>query len=168
SSRRDLETAADFLERAAGLLSAQPMTPSLYGGITGVAWATEHLRARLFDADEDDSNEEIDVALLDHLNQSPWRGPYDLVYGLIGVGVYALERTPRPGAVACLERVIDRLEEVAVRGPEGIAWFTPPRHLPVTLRERSPDGHFNLGLAHGVPGAVAFLAEACRRNVGRE
>jgi lantibiotic modifying enzyme len=152
-------------------LAATPMSAGLYAGFTGIAWATEHL-GRLLAAGEpedpegqEDVNEEIDGALLSVLVQSPWRDQYDLISGLVGFGVYALERFPRPSAVRCLEAVVDRLDETAERQEGGITWFTPPEWLPPSTRGSTPLGYYNLGLAHGVPGIIALLAEACRLHV---
>jgi lantibiotic modifying enzyme len=167
SNERDFGMAIEYLNRATELVSAQPMAASLYNGFTGVAWAMEHLKARLFETDVEDPNAEIDAALEDHLNQAPWQGAYDLIYGLVGFGVYALERLPRTSGVTCLERVVDRLEEIALRQTEGVAWFTPPRHLPVWQRARFVDGYFNLGLAHGVPAVIALLGRSYEEDVAR-
>src|SRR5439155_18851690 len=123
---------------------------------------------------EEDPNAEVDAALLDYLDQSPWTGEYDLIDGLVGVGVYALERVQRSGfrvqgsglgsksksaihpnrslsghpatGRRLLARVVERLGELAVRDGRGISWFTPPEHLPLWHRERCPGGYFNLGL----------------------
>jgi hypothetical protein len=108
---------------------------------------------------------EIDEVLLDHLNQSPWRGEYDLIEGLVGIGVYALERLPRPAAVACLERVVDRLAETAERRGEGTTWWTDPAWLPAETRAEFPRGYYNAGLAHGVPGVIGLLGQACAAGV---
>ena len=40
---------------------------------------------------------------------------YDLIIGLVGIGVYALERLPRTSARECIELIVDRLDETAVR-----------------------------------------------------
>ncbi|HEY0784065.1 MAG TPA: lanthionine synthetase LanC family protein, partial [Thermoanaerobaculia bacterium] len=85
---------------------------------------------------------------------------YDLVGGLVGLGVYALERLPRPGGRECLERVIALLAARAERTVEGVTWRTPQRYVPADLRGQYPEGYYNLGIAHGVPGVVALLAAA--------
>ena len=104
------ERAADLLDKAAEELANQPMAPSLYAGFPGIAWTMEHLRGRLFEADGEEEGEdpiqEIDEALLGPLSRSPWMGEYDLIGGLAGLGVYALERLPRPAAAALLERIV--------------------------------------------------------------
>jgi lantibiotic modifying enzyme len=166
-ANRRSKLAERFLDEAADAVAETSLTPSLFEGFTGVAWATEHLAGRLFDPDEEDANEEIDEALLDYVTQSPWTDDYDLVGGLVGIGVYALERLPRPEAKRLLELVIERLAESAERGRQGVTWHTSPDLLPAWQRDLCPKGHYNLGLAHGVPGIVALLGQACAAGVAR-
>jgi lantibiotic modifying enzyme len=153
------------LRRATAAVADQPTSASLYGGLTGVGWALAHLQGRLPGLDGEGDAAEIDDALLHHLDRSPWPDDYDLVSGLVGFGVYALERLPRPAAVACLERVVECLVETAEHRSESITWWTNPAWLPDENREKSPRGYYNLGLAHGVPGVVAFLGQVCAAGV---
>jgi hypothetical protein len=138
---------------------------SLYDGLTGVGWVIAHLDDKLPGLDGADDLAEIDDILLDHLDQSPWPGPYNLCDGLVGFGVYALERLPRPAAVACLKRVIDRLGETAEQRSNGITWASSPAWLVPHLREERPRPYYDLGLAHGVPGVIALLGRACTAGV---
>ena len=138
-----------------------PFLPGLYSGIAGVGWTVEHLAGRLFspdgeDGDEEDSNQPLDETLIESLRE-PWKGDYDLVSGLTGLGVYALERLPRPSALECLGGVLDRLADLAESGPEGTTWLSRPELLPEHQRELFPGGYHNLGMAHGVPGVIALL-----------
>ena len=163
------QNAAYFLEQAFAAVSSESMGPSLYGGFTGIAWATTHLQEQLIDRDEGDPCEAIDEALRDYLKQSPWPDNYDLVSGLVGVGVYALERLPRPAAVECLSLIVDRLGKSAERRDGfGLTWHTPSNLLPQWQRELCPNGYYNLGLAHGVPGVVVLLAAAHAAGVAKE
>ncbi len=164
------DRAADLLEAAADTLASVPLPPSLYAGFPGVAWTMEHLRGRLFeeeaeDEDGEDPLEEIDDALLGAVSRSPWKGEYDLIGGLAGLGVYALERLPHGAAAALLEQIVDRLAELAKPFDEGVSWFTPPEQLPEWQREIHPGGYYNLGLAHGMPAVVAILAGAAAAGV---
>jgi lantibiotic modifying enzyme len=160
----DDENAAQFLAHAVNSVSAQQIGPSLYGGFTGIAWAAAHLQEQLLDP-EDDPNEAIDEALKTYLDQSPWQDDYDLIVGLVGIGVYAIERLPHASAVECLERVVDRLDEIAERNVNGVTWLTRPDLLPEWQRALCPDGYYNLGLAHGVPGVIALLGQICAAGV---
>lgn len=157
------ERAGELIDEAAEALAAKPMGPALYSGFPGVAWTIEHLGQRLFDGggegdEADDPALEIDEALLGPLEVSPWPGDYDLISGLVGLAVYALERAPRPSALKLLARIVDRLEERSVSLDEGIAWFTEPTFLPPWQRELYPNGYYNLGVAHGIPAVLAVLA----------
>ena len=165
------DVAERLLDEAAEVVATSPLLPGLYSGWIGPAWVTAHLEGRLFEVEEgEDLNAEIDDALAERLARTPWAEPYDLIGGLVGSGVYALERLPRPSAVRCLELVLERLAEMAEpAGPPesgGLAWFTRPELLLGYQREQTPHGYYNLGVAHGVPGVVALLARACVAGVG--
>jgi lantibiotic modifying enzyme len=173
-SEAQAELSEERLGEAIEALASTPMSAGLYSGFTGIAWAAEHL-GRVLAAEEtgepgndEDVNEEIDEAVLGLLNRSPWRDQYDLISGLVGLGVYALERVPRPSGIRCLAAVLDRLDEMAERQEQWITWFSPPEWLPPDQRESTPLGYYNLGVAHGVPGVIALLAEACRLGVGAD
>jgi class I lanthipeptide synthase len=168
------DLAAERLDQSVEALASTPMSPSLYSGFPGVAWTLEHLQRRLFEsgpeeeaAEEEEADPflEIDEALLGPLGRSPWAGEYDLISGLSGLGVYALERLPRPTAATMLEGIVDRLAELADRLDEGLAWFTQPERLPDWQREIHPRGNYNLGVAHGLPGVIPVLAGACAAGV---
>ena len=152
------DTAMDLLERAIEGIRDPMVPPGLYSGFAGVAWAVEHVLWRLA-PDAEDPGEEIAAALQELLRQSPWQRDYDLIAGLVGYGVYALERLPRPGARECLDRVVERLAESAEHLDTGITWFTSPELLTTEALEMCPTGYYNLGVAHGVPGVVALLGE---------
>jgi hypothetical protein len=153
------------LQHATLAAADQPMPASLYSGLTGVGWALAHLQGQLPGLDGEDDVADIDDVLLHHLDQSPWPDDYDLINGLVGFGVYALERLRRPAAVACLERVVERLAETAEHPPDGITWWTNPGLLPAEARQHYPRGYWNLGLAHGVPGVIALLGWVCAAGV---
>lgn len=157
------ETAAACLETAVEeMIEMGDPRPHLYGGFPGVAWTIEHLGAQLFEMEPgDDPGEDAAAAIAEHLARPPATGSsYDLHGGLVGLGVYALERLPRPLGQECLERVVDGLAATAERQDGRAAWLTPPGQLVAELRERYPQGYYNLGLAHGAPGVVALLGAA--------
>lgn len=187
---RQAELAGQRLDEAIEALATTPMSVGLYSGFPGIAWTAEHLGRRVEaepqgepeepeeatpengedgeDGEDGDVNAEIDTALLEALQRSPWNDQYDLISGLVGLGVYAVERFPRPSGVRCLEAVIDRLEELAERRGDEVTWFTAPELLPPESREQTPHGYYNLGVAHGVPGVIALLGDACRLGVRSE
>jgi hypothetical protein len=152
------------LDDAIEVLSTSPVGASLYAGFTGVAWAAQ-LVGDLLDQDGDDRNEGIDDALSGLLEtMDPEHAPYDLIHGLTGLGVYALERAPRPAAERCVSRIVDHLASRAREDDDGTYWWTAPELLLGANREQYRDGGVDLGVAHGLPGVLPFLARA--RAVG--
>jgi lantibiotic biosynthesis protein len=158
--------ARQCLDQAIEALSTQAMNASFYGGFTGVAWAAD-LVDRLLDPDAEDRGEAVDDALLRLLSRDErWSASYDLIVGLIGLGVYALQRYPRPVATECLRQVVERLQECARRDEHGLYWWTPPAEiLDEESRKQYSSGRVDLGVAHGVAGAVALLGGICGAGV---
>jgi lantibiotic modifying enzyme len=158
--------ARQCLDQAIEAVSTREMNASFWSGFTGVAWAAE-LVDRLLDPDAEDRGEAVDDALLRLLSRpSPWFAPYDLVVGLTGLGVYSLQRCPRPAAIDCLRRVVERLDERAQHDQHGLCWWTPPAEiLSQEARTQYPSGRADLGVAHGVAGVIAFLGSVCGAGV---
>ena len=150
------------LDRAVAAVAEQRMSPAFMQGFPGVAWAIEHLGQN--DGDED-ANAAVDDVLVATLEGPGWNGLYDLVSGLVGLGVYGLARLPAETGRKIAELVVERLREWSEPVTPGVTWYTRPELIPPSARERVPEGYYNLGLAHGVPGVVAFLAHAHRAGV---
>jgi lantibiotic biosynthesis protein len=128
-------------------------TPWLFRGVAGLGFALHHLADVV--AVEDDACLAVDALVLDLLAaiEDP---PIELMKGVVGLGVYGLER----GEVRIVETVVDRLAAAARRDDDGVHWRLGPGHLIASERAAWPGGYVNLGLAHGVAGAVGFLAAA--------
>lgn len=161
------DLALDCLAPAVEALTIRPMNATLYAGFTGIAWAVQHVHTLLGDS-SDHIGTDIDLALETYLKHSPWKHDYDLIYGLVGIGVYCLERPHSPGAVRCLELIVERLSELAEPYTEGLCWHTQPDLLLPEQRERYPEGYYNLGMAHGVPGIIALLGRIHSAGIYRE
>lgn len=158
------DQALDLLGQSIDALAEAQLLPSLYSGFCGVGWTVEHLTREFYEGDEDLTSE-IDSALRERLE-----GPIDsfeseLINGLAGYGMYLIERLPHPNATELIGRVLDRLEETVEESPAGCTWHTHPRWIPVWQREGLPEGCHNLGVAHGMPGVIGFLAEAQRAGL---
>lgn len=146
------------------LAGSSDMSPSLYTGFTGVAFAAQLLT----DTSSEDPCEAIDEALLEYLEQPTWEGDYELIMGLVGYGVYALERLPKASARACLEKIVTHLESLAVQRAGGLSWHTSPRLMDPVSAKQHPKGYVNLGLAHGMPGVIALLGRILGAGVEEE
>ncbi|MCA1841944.1 MAG: Lanthionine biosynthesis cyclase LanC, partial [Actinobacteria bacterium] len=90
--------------------------------------------------------------------------PIDLLDGLVGIGVYGLERLPAAAGGRLVAATVARLGERAEDHDGGVTWSTPPCLLPDPWHRVAPFGRYDLGMAHGVPGVVSFLARACRNG----
>lgn len=148
----DSDESADHLGAALNAQSRSPQTLGLYDGLSRIGWTVAHL------VDEENAEQlcgSIDRVLLRALDRE-WHGSYDLIGGVVGFGVYALERGAAGLAVAA--RVLEVLHARAEPRGTGLAWKTPARVLPPHQLKMAPDGYWNLGIAHGVPGIVAFGA----------
>jgi lantibiotic biosynthesis protein len=171
------------LETAVSGLAERPMEPGLFGGFCGVAWLAMRLPGMLKAArrapkashtavDEveaqEDPCEEIDQALIGRLRAPIPYHDCDLISGLVGVGVYALERLSRPSGRELLELVVKQLARNSVERHPGITWHTHPALLPEQQRREAPAGYYNLGVAHGVPGTVAFLGYVVRTGIAED
>lgn len=149
-------------------LGQRPSIPALYGGFSGPGWVDAHLGGRFADdADEDFVHEEIESVLLARIEASPQDANYDLISGLVGFGVYALERWPRGLSTRIVERVVAQLVALAEVEHDGITWTTA-HTMPAPIKiSQGSRGYRNLGLAHGIPGVLAFLGRAsCRGCLG--
>ncbi|MFH5230778.1 lanthionine synthetase LanC family protein [Antrihabitans spumae] len=144
----DGSTADDFLGSAYDALSADPAAAgiSLAAGACGVGWVGAHFD-RL--AGVKPTSGDMDNLVLPLLAE--WAGPWELLYGLVGVGVYTLE-----AGGGCLDTVLARLCEVAADD-----WVTDTLTLFGPASQRPPR-YVDLGLAHGVPGVLALTSAAAR------
>ena len=160
------DQARGYLDDAIDVVATEALDTSLYAGFTGVAWATE-LVGQLPDDPGQDRNDEIDEALCDFLRLPRLeRAPFDLIFGLTGVGVYALERWRRARGADLATLVVDRLNERARRDQHGAYWLAPPWLLPGRSSERSATSGVDLGVAHGIAGVIPFLARARALGIG--
>jgi hypothetical protein len=159
------ELAQQQLERALDKLPDM-VELGLYEGLAGVAWTVQHLLD--LEPGPNDGCGSIDRNLCRLVSLRPWPGRYELCRGLVGLGLYALERLPRPAAAECLAGIVDRLAEESIRQGAGITWLSKPQFSTARDRAAYPDGHYDLGVAHGVPAVVAVLAAACAWGVQPE
>jgi lantibiotic biosynthesis protein len=156
------ERALALLEAAIDATSERPAAAGLYGGFAGIAWTLEHLTGSLVEPPalgEEDPGGEAAAALAEYLGRTPWQDDYDLIGGLVGFGAWGLERASRPFGEEAVASVVRRLGELAERRDGGITWRSWPQSMRPSDAQRFPQGNYNLGVAHGVPGVVGWLGE---------
>lgn len=159
SARRHLNRAI----RSAG----SGMGPSLISGFAGVAWAVEHV-SHVLGFDDHDHGASVDPALVRVLSRAGAELHYELFYGTAGLAVCSLERLPRRSARNGLRLVVEQLERAVERANGRATWFTPPDRLHEDERAEAPEGYYNVGVAHGVPGVLAPLAGAVAADVAAD
>ena len=155
-----------MIDAAMESIASAPASPSLHSGFVGLAWLVQHLQGDSpIDDPAEDPNGTIDAELLQWLDHSPWNQPFDLIEGLVGVGIYGLERLPHPSGKAILEKIVDRLAEAGEPQKKGIAWPTNAEWLPEMYRGGRPAKYFDMGLAHGQAGIIGLLAAIAANGV---
>ncbi len=166
--RHDEDMVQSLMKAMESFAHARRKNPGLHVGLGGLGWTALHLAARHEGLDVEELCTEVDEALEAALRSS---GPHacDLRESLSGFGLYALKRLPHPTGQRLLELVVDRLEETAAPAPGGLSWPLPRPFWSLHGPEATfPQGLYNVGVAHGVPSALAVLAAAHRLGIARE
>lgn len=146
--------ATRWLEASIDEAARRRLPITLHDGWAGIGWTTEHLRPR----GQPSSNQALDRLLAAH---APGLESADLVGGLIGVGVYALERLPSRAGAELLERVVESLAGRAERAADGVRWPVAAGSVPLYSQETC----YFPGVAHGAAGAIGLLAAACAAGI---
>jgi hypothetical protein len=118
------------------------------------------------DADDSPSSEETELAdaLAGCLD---WAGdfPVELITGFAGIAVSWLEQPDNPRVVSYLARLVDIVEASAEHVPSGARWRSKPSWLSASDLLRHPDGNYNLGVSHGIPGLAVVLSRIARAGI---
>lgn len=145
-----LDRAQQALDRTMNRIRRERLGPGLYAGLAGIGWVVGRLARGEGD---DDPCSVVDGALVRYIERHPRNAPFDLVEGVVGIGVYALERLPRPAGKRLLGAVLGHLSEMSVRCAPGVAWRGEPKAV------------FDLGVAHGAAGVIALLGRITDADV---
>jgi len=163
--RQHLELAARDAEARFSL------PPGLFSGLSGLAFAAWGLsrggsryRRLLASLDRAIIPQALELAAtLRAQRDGVSIGDFDVISGLSGVGAYLLCRRSEASVASALAMVTEALAELVSEGQVLPRWHTPNRLLwDDDLVRTYPNGNLNCGLAHGLPGIVAFLAVALK------
>ncbi|MFV8752523.1 lanthionine synthetase LanC family protein [Nannocystaceae bacterium ST9] len=162
------ESTTRWIDALIAQIAEQPLEPCLQGGLFGATWTLAHLLGPAVEELGLDEVDEIACVHVERLRAAELghRLRIDHTHGLIGVGVYALERRSEPAARACIEQIVTILAECAIDTPAGIAWANATKWEPERGWYELPAGFINYGMAHGVPGAIAWLAGVLAHDSG--
>ena len=153
------ETTFSLLDELNDSLSNDEMDHSMSGGVAGIAFAFQHLRnIGVLDKSDDLNLSEMDEFIgsgIDHdFNTDNW----DPLHGMVGLGIYFLERHKETGERKYLEKVIDYLSRMRTAVDEHKVWITPGYG-------KYSNDNYNFGMAHGMPGILSFLAQVYTRGI---
>jgi lantibiotic modifying enzyme len=137
----------------------EPRDASLLSGFAGIMWLLQHLPGLAGDGTA--VLEHADRTIHEALSDPHWKGPFYHAEGLIGFGVYLLERSINPLTERSMAQVVHHLDRLAIEDGGGVAWLRSADSFPPFARP--PTDVFDLGMPRGVAGAIAFLSAASRR-----
>lgn len=162
---RNLQTTIAYLERAQSLAESVPMETSLFSGWVGVAWVRDHLSSLFSSSLFEPTDSSLAEACLDGLERA--RGPleFDIVGGLSGLGIWALEVPEDPWRRRLAEVIVDRLDKLAVSAGTGRSWLIGRELMTRNNRRKIGNGYFDTGAAHGTAGVIAFLTAAATAGI---
>lgn len=147
---RRINKAIDLIENAA------EVNGGLANGLAGFGLTLSYMQEQgLLDVDFSEILSQVDELLIDVLDLELKNGNYDYLYGAIGIGNYFLQRE---GKVAdeILEKIFVSLSE------KGISLKKNEFKWKAHISEYKDN--IDLGLAHGMPSTLVFIASALKKN----
>ncbi|NEW08669.1 lanthionine synthetase C family protein [Paenibacillus sp. SYP-B3998] len=166
----------DFLSRSINVIKSNgDLNISLWSGLAGIGFAAyslskngtcyQGLLKQINDLILNKAEKLLDVTLNNVQNGSVYVHDYDVISGWAGIGRYLLLFKDIPKVKETLLYIIDyfiSLSQHRISGENKVPnWYVPSQNLSLDEKLRFKDGYFNLGLAHGIPGPLAFLSQAC-------
>ncbi|MYU54493.1 MULTISPECIES: lanthionine synthetase LanC family protein [Streptomyces] len=95
----------------------------------------------------------------------PAFGEYDLFHGLTGIGAHLLQHAAGNDALERVLAYLVRLTQPLRAGDETLPGWWVFHDPQVKRSDAFPGGHGNFGVAHGIAGPLALLAQARRRGI---
>jgi len=155
----------EVLERSIKLLSGGEGGLTLANGVAGVGWLVKYLIKKEILSPLDAENlADFDELLFENLKSDDYRNNryYDLLFGLIGKGVYFLDdnNSNKTNSPKALEIILDRLKNLSVESDAGRLWYAI-----LGKEQRSEENdYYDYGLAHGLPSIAIFLSKLSKYN----
>ena len=132
---------------------------NLANGFSGLGWLFQHLvNIDFLHPREIEVLDIIDEVIYNSLEVNAKN--YDLLYGLMGKGVYFLERKNSDYYMKALVKIVNLIYENAKIPTSKHAYWIDSLNS-----ELNGDSTISLGLAHGVSGIVSFLIEVNQRGI---
>lgn len=149
------------------LNSMAGLNAGLFTGLSGIAFVVNTLSKsgtryqKLIKSLDEQIFSQIDSMLSGYFENSEFIASrhYDVISGISGIGTYLMERADTSEEHRhYLSKIIKALIQKCSSGI--LSFRTPSEDLPPEQDQNYPDGLVNFGLAHGIPGILAFLSLA--------
>jgi hypothetical protein len=160
-----LDLANESLATSTSSMSRLVFPPHLFAGYLGVGWVARHI-ARLIDPMRISAADGVESQLALSLDQYENGFVYELTRGIVGAGVFILERDPLTAVGRTLiSRIMDRLEAWAEWCGNTVVWRRAPEQLANNGAPFFEAGAYDVGIAHGVPAVLVFFALCAEAGV---
>lgn len=167
----DLQAQQSLSIAAGGTQQTALTQPSMFGGTSGMAMTLHTLSNGGKRYKKTITN--LHRSLCQQVLEQPWVPAdteremadhnYDAISGASGILAYLLTvEQEDEHTLKAIEFLLAYLTWLAEpdQTPGQERWYVPPESLIAQTREGFPEGYFNCGLAHGIPGPLAALALA--------
>jgi lantibiotic biosynthesis protein len=147
----------DILSELNECLCKEDLDYHLSTGVAGIGFVFQHLRnIDVLDRNEDLNLSELDKFLDFGITRDLAENNWDPLHGMVGLGIYYLERNSETGEEVYLARIVDGLLQMCIG--KNKVWIT--RGF-----DKYNKDNFNFGMAHGMPGLLSFLAQVHTRKI---
>lgn len=152
---------------------------SMFGGLTGIAFSIKSASrsgtryTQFLNAINDLIISKVNN-MLDEVNHKKELGVspawYDVIMGFSGIGRYLLEIKDNKKAKLALLNILKYLVKmthpIEISGKIIPGWYVPQKYQFTDYdKEMFPNGNFNCGLAHGIPGPLALMSISLQHGV---
>ncbi len=161
------EIGKEYVYKLFDKINAGNVGTTFCNGLSGAIWLLENLiKNNFIEFDIDDNVAQLDEYLAVYMQKDIHSRNYDFLHGAIGYGMYFLERYKNTSSdkykqeyLKYIFQLIDFLEESSIEYNNTIYWECDNNQEPK---------HINLGLAHGIPGIICFLAKIYNANIEKK
>ena len=153
---------AGMLDELSDSLSNDELDHNMSAGVAGIAFAFQHLRnIGVLDRSDDLNLPEMDEFISLGIDHDLITGNWDPLHGMVGLGIYFLERNKETGEKKFLEKIVDCLSQMRTDLDGYKVWITPGYG-------KYSNNNYNFGMAHGMPGILSFLAQVHARGIKQQ
>ena len=161
------EVGKEYVYQLFDKINAGNIGTTFCNGLAGTIWLLDYLvKNNFIEFDIDDNAAPLDEYLAICMQKDIDSNNYDFLHGAIGYGMYFLERYKNTNNdkykqeyLKYIYQLINFFEESSIEYNNTIYWECENNQEPK---------HVNLGLAHGIPSIICFLAKVYNVNIEKE